>query len=269
MLFEPIIAQAVAQNCVKIVTKKAPLILMSIGIGGMGASTVMAVKATPKASAIYKQITRDPELSPRERNKAILERIVPLYAPAAITAVGGATCIVGSYSINMARLAELGALYAVAQNNLTTYRKQVEDIYGKEEELKIHDQVVQKEQQRYLEDSQSERSIPAANEPNLKLFKDMRTKQFFWSTQSRIINTFTDICKRIQCEGHISYTEYAVDVGMEYGEATDDAGWLMGDDPVIDISEEEYSTPQGWKYREVHVDTNPCYVAYLQSNECL
>lgn len=268
-ILEPIIVKAVVANTTKVLEKKAPLILMTVGIAGMSASTVMAVKVTPQANSMLKQIRRDPELSPRERNKAIFERVVPLYAPAALAAVGGAACVIGSYSINMARLAEIGAAYALAQNELTSYRKKVEDIYGQEEERKVFEDVDRKEVERYYEDKSSKMPLPASNEQNLRLFKDMYTKDFFWSTQTRIINAFNRICKRIQYEGHISYTEYAQDIGMEAGEATDEAGWLMGDDPVIDISEDEYSTPQGWKYREVRVDRNPRFKEYLERGEYL
>lgn len=268
-ILEPIIVKAVIANTTKVLEKKAPLILMTVGIVGMSTSTVMAVKVTPQANSMLKQIRRDPELSPRERNKAIFERVVPLYAPAALAAVGGAACVIGSYSINMARLAEIGAAYAIAQNELTSYRKKVEDIYGQEEERKVFEDVDRKEAERYYEDKSSKMPLPASNEQNVRLFKDMLTKQFFWSTSSRIINTVLEINNRIQYEGHIRYSEYAIDVNMESCDATDNHGWLMGDVLSVDISEDEYSTPQGWKYREVRLDTNPKFQLYLERGEYL
>lgn len=266
-MLEPIVAQIVAQNCVKIVTKKAPLILMTVGIGGMGASTVMAVKATPKANAIYKQIMRTPDLPPNERNKEILKRVVPLYAPAALAAVCGATCVVGSYSINMARLAEITAAYALAQNNLTTYRKQVEEKYGKEAEQEVHEESVKKVEERWEKDSNRDLPVPIVNDFNLKLYEDGLTGQRFWSTDKRIINSILRINDRIKSESHIFYSEYGLDVGMLACKAMDVDGWLYGDEIYVDISEDEYVTPKGEKYRTVHIDTNPDFKRYLKEGD--
>lgn len=267
MVLEPIITKAVISNSVKLIEKKMPLILMGAGLGLSTGSTILAVKATPEATAAIKQIKRNPDLTPNERNWEIFKRVVPLYAPAALTAVGGAACIISSYSINVARLAELGVAYAVTQNSLTTYRKELDKRYGKEVEEDITQNVKEQVTERYYEDKTASMPLPASNEPNLRLYKDMLTKQFYWSTESRIINTVLEINHKIQYEGHIRYTDFALDVGMEQCSATDNDGWLMGDVLSVDISEEEYSTPQGWKYKEVYLDTNPRFKEYLDKGE--
>ena len=267
MVLEPIITKAVISNSVKLIEKKMPLILMGAGLGLSTGSTILAVKVTPEATAAIKQIKRTPDLMPSERNWEIFKRVVPLYAPAALAAVGGAACVISSYSINVARLAELGAAYAVAQNSLTTYRKELDKRYGKEVEEDITQNVKEQVTERYCEDKTASMPLPASNDSNMRLFKDMLTMQFFWSTSSRIVNTVLDINNRIQYEGHIRYTEYAIDVNMEACDATDNDGWLMGDVLTVEISEDEYTTPQGWKYREVRVDTNPKFKQYLDKGE--
>lgn len=269
MILEPIITKAVISNSVKLIEKKLPLILMGAGLGLTTGSTILAVRATPEATSIIKQIKRTPDLSEKDKNWEIFKRVAPIYVPSVLTGLGGAACIISSYSINMARLAELGAAYAIAQNSISTYRKQLADEYGKEKEQQITEDVKEQVAQRYLEDSAQSMPLPASNETNLRLFKDMLTKQFFWSTSSRIVNTVLDINNRIQYEGHIRYSEYALDVNMEACEATDNHGWLMGDVLTVDISEEEYSTPQGWKYKEVRLDTNPKFQLYLEKGEYL
>lgn len=264
-ILESLIIQSVAHNCAQIVSKKAPLILMTVGIGGMGASTAMAVSVTPKANAIYKQIMRTPNLTPSERNKEIFKRVVPLYAPAALTAVGGATCIIGSYSINMARLAELGAAYAIAQNNLTSYRREVEEQYGKEAEKEIVERTIKREEERAKEaeavdDFAAECRKSSSGETIILV--DRNTGKQYDTTPEAVSDACLYLQHRMTCgEMLIQYSDFETELDPDNRPCnfSDNHGWVAGD--IIRPSFSDwYITKKGTRYKEFEIDTNPNFV---------
>ena len=266
MVLEPIITKAVISNSVKLIEKKMPLILMGAGLGLSTGSTILAVKATPEATAAIKQIKRTPDLTPSERNWEIFKRVVPLYAPAALAAVGGAACIISSYSINVARLAELGAAYAVAQNSLTTYRKEVEQKYGKEVEKELVEKTVKREEER---EKEADMVDEFARENTLELdggdkiiLVDRNTGRPYLTTPEDI----SDVCLSLQhdmtCgEMSIDYSEFETGLAptKQPCNFSSDHGWIAGD-IIKPWFSDWYITKKGNKYKEFEIDTNPRFL---------
>ena len=84
------------------VGKHSPEIMIGMGMAGMVATTVMAVKATPKALVLIDQAEneKNDELTKTEVLKAAWKP----YIPAAVTCVLSVGCIIGGTSANMRRM---------------------------------------------------------------------------------------------------------------------------------------------------------------------
>ena len=96
-----------AKNIRTSMVKHSPEILTGLGIVGMITTTVLAVKATPKALTLIdvaENEKRD-ELTPMETVKATWK----CYIPAAVTGVTSIACLVGASSVNTRRNAALAA----------------------------------------------------------------------------------------------------------------------------------------------------------------
>ena len=88
------------------VKKHSPEILTEIGIAGMITTTVMAVRATPKALILIEEKKDElevDELTPKETIQAAWT----CYIPAAAIGTVSVACLIGASSVNMRRRAAL------------------------------------------------------------------------------------------------------------------------------------------------------------------
>lgn len=139
--------------------KAAPDILVAAGVVGVMASTVMAIKATPKAKQAIEELKADkaqleeckemfkdqPEkytVEDARKDTAIIYthcavKIVKAYAPAVILGATSLYCIVGSHMMLKQRNAALAAAYTGLSSEYKKYRERVAKKVGEEAEKQI------------------------------------------------------------------------------------------------------------------------------------
>ena len=127
----------IRNSIVDTVSDKSPEILIGFGLAGMLTSTILAVKATPKALDILEQ--EDRELSKVDKVKLTWK----CYAPAAIGYCASAACIIGANSVNAKRNAVLAGAYKLSESALLEYRDKVKEVIGEEREREIKDSIAQ------------------------------------------------------------------------------------------------------------------------------
>ena len=125
-----------------ILTKHSPEILTGIGIAGMVATTVLAVKATPKALELIKNEQElaesyNEELTQMDKVKACWK----CYIPAAVTGVMSITCLIGASSVNAKRNAALTAAYTLSDSALREYRSKVIETIGEKKDKTVKDKI--------------------------------------------------------------------------------------------------------------------------------
>ena len=145
-------------NDLKIRTvKRSPEILTGIGIAGMITTTVMAVKATPKAlvlierekNRVNREILEESKKFGREECNQI-SRLEPLevikitwkcYIPAGITCFVSMACLIGASSVNLRRNSALAMAYTLSESTLRDYQKKVVETIGEKKEQTVRDAV--------------------------------------------------------------------------------------------------------------------------------
>ena len=137
---------SITKNIKKLAAKHSPEILTGLGIAGMITSTVLAVRATPKALILIEEEKRRINKERFEAAKAAKQTSYPrvhklkpvelvkvtwkCYIPAVITGVVSAACLIGASSVNMKRNAALATAYTLSESTLREYRKSVIDVIG-------------------------------------------------------------------------------------------------------------------------------------------
>ena len=130
------IKKGIFEKALSGIKKHSPEILVGTGIMGMVGSTVLAVKATPKALQLLedkKEEVRDPHLTPKE----IIQAGWRPYAPAFIMSVVSAACIIGGTSMNLKRNTALAAVYAISENTLKRYKNEIVREFGEDKAREI------------------------------------------------------------------------------------------------------------------------------------
>ena len=129
-----------ARNVRMSLSKHSPEILIGIGITGMITTTVLAVKATPKALRLIEEKKQDLEietLTPVETVKTTWK----CYVPAAVTGAVSVACLLGSHSVNAKRNAALATAYKLSETAFSEYREKVVETIGEKKEKVVRDKV--------------------------------------------------------------------------------------------------------------------------------
>ena len=120
--------------------KHSPEILTGIGIAGMITTTVMAVRATPKALILIEE--RKEEIGAEELEVADVVKTTWLcYIPAAITGTLSIACLIGASSVNAKRNAALATAYTLSESALKDYQGKVVEMFGEKKHETVKDAV--------------------------------------------------------------------------------------------------------------------------------
>lgn len=162
-------------------------ILTVMGAIGVGATAVIAVKDTPKALQILEETKQE-----KGEDLTVKEKIVtagPVYIPAIAVGVSTIACIFGANTLNKRNQAALMSAYALLDQSYKDYKRKVSDIYGKDADKKIIEEVAK-------EELEPRDSIDDTDDSNVVTIFDGTTMRSFESVLDRIT---TDDGMEIYC----------------------------------------------------------------------
>lgn len=199
-------------NISQLLKKNAPLILTTLGIGGMIFGTVEAVKATPKAE---KHIEESKAETRMEKIKATWKD----YAPAvAIHSVSAICLFSGTILSNKSQTAITGA-YALLAKADDAYKQKVKDIYG----IDAHNQIVNEIRCQEADDISI--TIPTfatvigdgLDDTNelVHTFYEPYSKTYFNSTFKKVLNAQYHFNRNFCLRGYASMDEYLDFLGIK------------------------------------------------------
>ncbi len=209
----------------------SPEILTGIGVAGMITTTILAVKATPKALQLIddaKEKKKD-KLTPAETVKAAWKP----YIPAAITGVASAACVIGASSVNFKRNAALTAACQLSTTALSEYKEKVAEVVGEKKETEIREKIAQ---DRVTKNPPTQKNVIFTGDGDT-LFLDSLSGRYFKSNRNKIEKAINDLNFRMTAgtEMCISLNEFYIAIGlpqlMPLGE---ELGW-RADEGLIDI----------------------------------
>lgn len=212
------------------VTKHSPEILTGIGIAGMITTTVLAVKATPKALMLLEdaQYEKGEPLTTPEKVKVAWKP----YVPAAITGVLSTTCLIGASATNYRRNAALATAYQVAATTLADYKEQVVESIGEKKEKVIREKVAQKKIDKNPEVAQN---VIVTGTGDV-LFVEPVSMRSFTADIEKVRKIFNDLNYRmvVGMEEYISLSELYDELGLPRTSVSDELGWNLGKDGQIE-----------------------------------
>ena len=131
-------------NFIKTVGNKlsehSPEILTGIGITGLLSTTVLAVKATPKALRLIDE--KKEEIDTDEiTNMEVVKTCWKCYIPAAVTASVSVACLIGANSVNNKRNAVLATAYKLSESAFSEYKEKVIETIGEKKEEEVRDKI--------------------------------------------------------------------------------------------------------------------------------
>lgn len=203
-------------------------------LGGIGvvATSIMAIKATPKALDLIEEAKKEKgeELSKWETVKVA----APKYIPAMMTGVATIACIFGANVLNKRQQASLISAYALLDESYKKYRRKVVELYGEETHRKVVDEIAIEEARevyvhasnlgvdctQFLEEDYSE-SV---------LFYDEYGHRYFEASIEQVILAQYHLNRNYTLRGFALLNEFYEFLGLEQTDYGGEVGWVIEDD---------------------------------------
>lgn len=200
--------------------KHAPEILTGLGIAGMISSTVLAVKATPKAMKLIEDKKKEEKtetLTPVQTVKTVWKN----YIPSVITATASAACLIGSCAESNRRRTAIAAAYALSESALTTYKNKVVETIGEKKEHAIKEAIAE----------DTIKNNPVSGKEVILTTKgetlcyDTLSGRYFMSSADTIRKAESEINKQMMSYMSASLNEFYYALGLDGIKLGDDLGW--------------------------------------------
>lgn len=209
--------------------RNASTILTCLGGIGVVATTVMAVKATPKALQLIEEAEKE-----KGEKLTILETVkttAPTYIPTVLFGVGTVSCIFGANILNKRQQASLMSAYALLDESYKKYRRKVVELYGKETHEEIVNAIaVEEANEVYMHASNLGVDCTQFLEEDFSdpvLFYDEYSHRYFEAPIEQVILSEYHLNRNYTMRGFALLNEFYEFLGLEQTDYGGEVGWAI------------------------------------------
>ncbi len=252
------------------IKKHNPEILTGIGVAGMITTTVMAVRATPKAIRLL-EIEKDRQnrinLNEAKKNNyddcAVLTRLHPLevvkttwtcYIPSTVIGIFSVICLIGASSTNIRRNAALATAYSLSKSALKEYQDKVVETIGDKKEQVIQDAIAK---DKITADPVTNKEVIITGDGETLCY-DTISGRYFKSDIDKIKKAENKLNRLMLEEMYVSLNDFYYEIGLNDISIGDDIGWNI-DDGLLDLKFSSQLTDKGKPCLVVNYHIAPRY----------
>ena len=201
--------------------KNSPELLLAIGITGVVSTAILAGRGAWQARGILESDA--PDMPLKEKARATWR----VYIPAGASGVITIAALLGSHRASGNRAAAYATAFAVSEQTLSEYRKQITEKYGENADRKAKEGA----------DAARAESMPPTTlivpEEGRVLICDLHSRRYFLADIEMVRRAENTINKRILAQGEQSLNDFYYEVGLEQTAPGDHLGWK--DDRLLEI----------------------------------
>lgn len=194
--------------------KHSPEILTGIGIAGMISTTVLAVRATPKALMLIEEKKRKKKFAgehPELTKGEVVKTAWKPYIPATVTGVASVACLVGASSVNARRNAALAAAYALSETTLADYKEKVVETIGEKKAQEVKDAIAKDK----IENDPVSRKEVVITDKGETLFYESLSGRYFKSDYESIRSAVNTLNEQLLLDEYITLNEFYEAIGLD------------------------------------------------------
>lgn len=193
------------------IKKNTSTIMTCMGAAGVVVTSVMAIKATPKA---LERIEQAKEEKGEDLTKLeIINTAGVVYIPTFIMGASTIACIVGANVLNKKKQAALMSAYALLDSSYKEYKKKTEELYGEDAHNNIVSEIAK------------DKYEPTENEG--QLFYDEYSGRYFTSTMENVIKAEYEFNRLLAQDSGLYLNEWFELVGLDRTDYGDYLGWSV------------------------------------------
>lgn len=238
--------------------KHSPVVLFAAGVVGIGATVVLASRATLKAQAVLDKhrhaletansLYNDPKYKTDEytdkdykRDLAVvysttLVQLTKLYGPAVVLGLASIAALTGSHVVLSKRYASATAAYAAMHKGFQEYRKRVTDELGVDKDREFRYGLVDKEVVEETEEGPVTKTIKTLGNKHVSIYARMfdQNTSSSWNKEPGY-NRFFIQCQQnyandmLKSRGYLFLNEVYNMLGLSWTKEGQLVGWVLGD----------------------------------------
>lgn len=223
----------IAKDIRKFASKRSPEIMTGIGIAGMITTTILAVRATPKALELIEEQKEEESVDELSSFEVVKVAWKP-YIPAMVTCIASTACLIGASSVNTKRNAALATAYKLSETALTEYREKVIETIGEKKERIVRDKVAE---ERVKKNPVSKNEVIVTGNGKTLCFDPISGRYFMCSIET-IKKAENTLNKQMlhDISGYVSLNEFYDELGLDHTSVGNDLGWNTNQLIDIDFS---------------------------------
>lgn len=253
--------------------KHAPEIGAGLGITGMLTTTVLAVKATPKALVLIEEEKRRQNRYLLEEAKVNgydtcnrIEKLRPVevvkvtwkcYIPAAITGTLSILCLIGASTASARRNAALAAAYTISESALKDYKNKVVEVVGEGKEREVRDAIAK---DKIAKDPVENKEIIVTGKGETRCY-DALSGRYFDSDINWLNKAANELNRRMINQTYASLNDFYYEIGLpdlSENEIGDLIGWRV-DQGLIELDFSAQLATDGVPCLVMHFNIMPKY----------
>lgn len=225
-------------------------------VGGVGviATSVLAVKATPKAMKRLEQAKEE-----KGENLTKLEAVqiaAPAYIPAVVVGASTIACIFGANVLNKRQQASMASAYALLDQSYKEYKGKVQELFGEDANEKINEAIAR--------DKYDKDKVIESEDDGGRLFYDSFSGRYFESTIDKVQHAEYQINRDLSMRDWATVNEFYDYLGLDGISGGDDLGWSTGMNfdyywqSWIDFGHQKVPMPEGLECIIITMFSEPC-----------
>ena len=202
-------------------SKYSPQILTGLGIAGVVTTTVLAIKATPKAVKLVEEeaYERKEELTPIEVVKVTWK----CYIPTAVSMATSITCLICANSVNTKRNAALAAAYKISETAFIEYKDKVVETRKKKKKKTVREKIAEDK----VKNNPPTQNTIIMTDNGTELFLEPVSGRYFKSDMEKIRRIENECNKKMlhDINGYMSLNDFYDELGLEHSSIGYELGW--------------------------------------------
>lgn len=225
--------------------RNLPTILTFLGAAGVVATSIAAVKATPKAMAL---LEKTKEEKGEELTKLEMVKVAgPAYIPAVAIGASTIACIFGANALNKKTQASIMSAYALLDTSYKQYKNKVKELYGEDSDRNVKKKIAK--------DKCKDNHIHINNEKIL--FFDFYSLRYFESTERLVLKAENRVNELLKLYGRASLNDFYESLGMPTAYTGYELWWNVQKCPSVEFTHDITTMDDGLECCVISMSVEP------------
>ena len=225
--------------------RNSPTILTFLGAAGVVATSIAAVKVTPKAMAL---LEKTKEEKGEELTKLEMIKVAgPAYIPAVAIGASTIACIFGANALNKKTQASIMSAYALLDTSYKQYKSKVKELYGENSDRNVKKEIAK--------DKFKDNDIHINNEKIL--FFDFYSLRYFESTERLVLKAENRVNELLKLYGRASLNDFYESLGMPTAYTGYELWWNVQKCPSVEFTHDITTMDDGLECCVISMSVEP------------